>query len=363
MKPRREIGWLCVEPTLPMDAATASVRKRLGLPVLLAYAQGSPANWLPFMWKVLRGRFCAVLCQGWSTPAALGTMLACIASRTPYLVAFDTHSPLPGGSIIRRVGKALVIRPLLRRASALLPGGSPQARYGARLVAPRRVPTRVAPLTVDIDFFRSAGLDMTENARRRLRRSWGASNTDIVILYVGDLEKWKGIDTLLVAADRLSQHRRDVRFVAYGKGSLEIDLVRATQRGLPVYAGGHVDADLIAASYAAADVFVLPSIRDQWGLVVNEALAVGLPVVVSDAVGCREDLIEEGETGLSFPAGDAHALFERLVRLANDSTLREELGTSGSRRIDSWSLSRYAEVVVDSLSAVCSYVREVPPTR
>lgn len=361
MTTRSEIGWLCVEPTLPMDAATDFVRSRVDLPVLLAYAQGGPGGWLRFISQVLLGKFCAVLCQGWSTPAALGTMFACIASRTPYLVAFDTHSPLPGGSSVRRLGKALVIRPLLRRASALLPGGTPQARYGSRLVAPREVPTHIAPLTVDIDFFRSARLDMTEDARRRLRRTWGASSSDIVILFVGDFEEWKGIETLLAAAHRLSRRRRDVRFVAYGKGSLGRDLVRARQQGLPIYVGGYGDADLIAAAYAAADVFVLPSIRDQWGLVVNEALAVGLPVVVSHAVGCREDLIKEEETGLSFPAGDARALYERLSRLANDSTLREHLGTSGSRRMDGWSLSRYARVVIDRLSAACSRVHEVPP--
>jgi glycosyltransferase involved in cell wall biosynthesis len=72
----------------------------------------------------------------------------------------------------------------------------------------------------------------------------------------------------------------------------------------------------LPAYYAAADVLVLPSESETWGLVVNEAMACGLPAIVSDAVGCAPDLIEEGKTGFTYPVGDVDALAGRLAALA-----------------------------------------------
>ncbi len=68
---------------------------------------------------------------------------------------------------------------------------------------------------------------------------------------------------------------------------------------------------------------MLPSNGDEtWGLVVNEAMACGLPAIVSDAVGCQPDLIEEHRTGFSFPCGDTYALMERLRLLEQKKQLR-----------------------------------------
>jgi len=71
----------------------------------------------------------------------------------------------------------------------------------------------------------------------------------------------------------------------------------------------------MSRAYVAADVLVLPSISETWGLVVNEAMACGLPAVVSDAAGCAPDLIEAGKTGFTFPAGDPAQLAQRLASL------------------------------------------------
>jgi len=79
--------------------------------------------------------------------------------------------------------------------------------------------------------------------------------------------------------------------------------------------------------YAAADSLVLPSdSRETWGLVVNEAMAAGLPVIVSDAAGCSVDLVRQGDNGFTYPCGDVAALADRLSAIA-------ELGTEGRRAL------------------------------
>ena len=105
--------------------------------------------------------------------------------------------------------------------------------------------------------------------------------------------------------------------VFVGSGELENEL-RALAAALKVAARfeGFRNQSELPRYYAAADVLVLPSESESWGLVVNEAMACGLPAIVSNNVGCAPDLIEEGRTGFTFPLGDVGALSDRLAALA-----------------------------------------------
>ena len=85
--------------------------------------------------------------------------------------------------------------------------------------------------------------------------------------------------------------------------------------GVAVRFEGFKNQSELPRYYAAADVLVLPSESETWGLVVNEAMASGLPAIVSKAVGCSPDLIQEGVTGYTYPVGDAAALAQRIEEL------------------------------------------------
>jgi glycosyltransferase involved in cell wall biosynthesis len=106
-----------------------------------------------------------------------------------------------------------------------------------------------------------------------------------------------------------------------------------------VQALGFVPRDHLPALYAAADVVVLPSIRTEtflepWGLVVNEAMHQGTPVITSDAVGAaRGGLVEDGRNGLVVPERDADALAARLRGIAQNPQLREGLGAAARRDV------------------------------
>ena len=98
----------------------------------------------------------------------------------------------------------------------------------------------------------------------------------------------------------------------------------------------------LPACYGLASAFVLPSVQDQWGLVVNEAMAAGLPVIVSDVCGCAPDLVREWKTGFTFPPTDVNALAEQMATLSTDPTRTAEMGRLAREHIADWSLARFA---------------------
>jgi glycosyltransferase involved in cell wall biosynthesis len=89
--------------------------------------------------------------------------------------------------------------------------------------------------------------------------------------------------------------------------------------------------------YDLCDIFCLPSVHEPWGLAINEVMACGKPVIVSDEVGCQPDLVRDGETGLVFPAKNVEALAECLRRVAEDPKLAAQLTSAGRQHIAGWS--------------------------
>lgn len=115
---------------------------------------------------------------------------------------------------------------------------------------------------------------------------------------------------LVQAAVRLAAAGKGVELVVAGAGPLEGSLAEAARAGgVDGRFLGFVNQSKLPVVYASADAIVLPSTaRETWGLVVNEAMACGIPAVVSDAVGCGPDLIQPGVTGAVAPLGDVPAL-------------------------------------------------------
>jgi glycosyltransferase involved in cell wall biosynthesis len=104
--------------------------------------------------------------------------------------------------------------------------------------------------------------------------------------------------------------------------------------------------------YAAADVLVVPSLSEAWGLVVNEAMCFGLPVIVSDRVGAAVDLVREGENGFIFPVGDIDRLAEDLSSVLRDSDLRRRLGQRSREKIRRWSYEEDLSGLLECLESI-----------
>jgi len=145
------------------------------------------------------------------------------------------------------------------------------------------------------------------------------------ILYCGQLIERKGIDVLLEAFARVADKLPDATLSLVGTGPLKDTLIARLDprlRERVAFAGFHPVAEL-PPYFARADLFVLPSRHDGWGVVINQAISAGLPVVASDAVGAAAELVRPDENGYVVPAGDATALADAMFRvLESPATLR-----------------------------------------
>lgn len=163
-----------------------------------------------------------------------------------------------------------------------------------------------------------------------LREQLGGSETRPLVLTPARLDAQKGHETLLAAVAEIPE----AMFVFAGEGPLRAELeARAAQLGVADrvrFLGRRED---IPQMLAACDVFALPSLYEGSSLAVLEAMAAGIPIV-SSAIGGTEELIEDGQSGLLVPPGDAKALAAALLRLVGDADLRQNLGAKARERVD-----------------------------
>jgi glycogen(starch) synthase len=147
------------------------------------------------------------------------------------------------------------------------------------------------------------------------------------VVYSGRLEWEKGVHDLLEALPAMRARHPGLRLAVVGEGSQASELARqAAELGVTadVTFVGWVEDDALVALAAAADVAVVPSIYEPFGLVALEAAAVGTPLVVADTGGLRE-VVEHGVTGLRFAARDVEALTHAVSALLDDEVLARRL--------------------------------------
>lgn len=184
------------------------------------------------------------------------------------------------------------------------------------------------PYAIDNVAFASAAA----NARAEkpgLKERLGIPDDVPVVLFAGKLSRRKRPDVLFWAMHNLGDSTPAPALVFAGDGEMMDELKSAAPSAHFV---GFVNQTELPAYYAMADVFVLPSEREPWGLAVNEAMACGTAVIVSDEVGCAPDLVDEN-TGIVFEASDVSALSDALRHaIANAGSM----GKAASEKIAGW---------------------------
>jgi glycosyltransferase involved in cell wall biosynthesis len=166
------------------------------------------------------------------------------------------------------------------------------------------------------------------------------------LLFVGRLVPEKGIQDLLQAYDALDDSlKSELSLVIVGDGplrhSLQLRASRLMQGSVKIT--GFVQRDELAAYYALAEMFVFPTYTDTWGLVVNEAMACGLPIIASSAAGCVADLVIDGWNGRVIKPGHISELTSSIVHLAMDSQLRARMACRSREIISRYSPESCAE--------------------
>ena len=199
-----------------------------------------------------------------------------------------------------------------------------------------------APNAVNNEFF---------STRSKLARSHAEANRikkgfpRKVILYVGRLIDVKGIPILLKAFNDISKSIEEVGLVLVGEGRdrRKYEGFCKKQGLCNVFFEGFKQQEDLPFYYGLADVFVLPSLQEEWGLVLNEAAASGLPLIGTTVSGAAFDLIEDGKNGYCVPAGDAESLKTRIIQILTDSQLKIAMGRLSASKSQEFSPSRCAK--------------------
>jgi glycosyltransferase involved in cell wall biosynthesis len=167
------------------------------------------------------------------------------------------------------------------------------------------------------------------------------------LLYVGRLEPEKGVSDLLAAFARVTDPSAQLAIA--GSGSQDTDVSRSAAADPRLRVVGFVSQDDLPEHYARARALVVPSVttredREAWGLVVNEAMHVGLPVIATDAVGAAaHGLVEDGVTGLVVEEGDPEGLGAAMARVLADDQLASELGRRARERVSTYTFDAMAD--------------------
>jgi glycosyltransferase involved in cell wall biosynthesis len=251
-----------------------------------------------------------VLITGWYSKTLVRALAACRRRRVPVLFRGDSHM-LSGPAGWRRPLWMAKTWALLRMFDGYLSPGTRVDEYLARFGVPAYRVFRV-PHGVDNDLFaQSAAAYQAPETRAAARRDAGIDPSAFVVLFAGKLVDRKRPLDLIRAAARTTA---ETKVIVAGAGPLEAAMrEEAARLGVEARMLGFLNQTQLGRAYAIADCLALPSDHSEtWGLVVNEALATGLPAIVSDAVGCAPDLVHDSVTGRQYPLGDVAALAQAI---------------------------------------------------
>ena len=291
----------------------------------------------------------AVLITGWQCRGMLQLLLSARLKGLPVHLRIESNNLSPRPLLAR-----LWHRLLVHQASTCLSIGSANtAFYRALGVPPQRLIP--APYFVDNSFFAERA-SKARQQRQALRERWGIPPECFCFLFAGKLQHKKRPLVLLAALAQLLARpdHPSVHLLMVGSGELEGTChQQAERRGLPVTFTGFLNQGEIADAYAAADALVLPSDSGEtWGLVVNEAMACGLPAIVSDHVGCVADLVIHGQTGLIFPLDQVSALAGCLAQLAQAPAEARSMGAAAKERVcQLYTVERVASAVTKAINS------------
>ena len=311
----------------------------------------------PGLWKLVReGNFDAVFCPtGYIRASFWITYFASKFSHSAFLFGTDATSLSPRDSKKWKRTVKRIFWPLLYRlASQVVAPSSGTCDLMRSLGIPNDRITRV-PFVVDNDWWiaQSALVD-----REAVRATWGAGPNSSVILFCAKLQPWKRPLDLLQAFAQANVANSLLVFAGEGplRESLQSEAARLGCLNR-VRFPGFVNQSQLPACYVGADLLVLPSEYEPFGLVVNEAMLCGCMAAASDQVGAARDLIAPIDPSFIYPCGDVAALTTLLRRALSDPQRLSRVRAAACERMKTWSPREYIEATLEAVERAVSRIR------
>lgn len=284
-----------------------------------------------------------IVCGGYNYPASWRAMSWARRHKVPFVLWSEstTRDIRKGRWIVDRAKKRFV-----DRSTAFLVPGSAARQYLLELGV-RESQVYVAPNAVDNEFYaRHACLARQQPGEIRTKFDL----PERYFVCVGRIVPDKGVFDLLRAYERLAvEIRKDVGLVFVGDGGARVELAAAVAKVAPgrIRLLGFMHREQLASVYGLAEALVFPTHTDTWGLVVNEAMASGLPVLVSDVAGCANDLVRPDWNGFVLPRSDVKKWSEAMRLVVMERDLRQTMGRNSESRIREFSPVSWAAGLAD----------------
>ncbi|MDF1734036.1 MAG: glycosyltransferase family 4 protein [Minwuia sp.] len=276
----------------------------------------------------------AVLVYGWAWRTNL-RVLRHFHGQTPILFRGDSTLASVRGPRLKRWLRRPVLRWVYSHVDIALTPGTRNSEYLRHMGLPMDRISHM-PHSIDTERFGTTS-GAVPNLRNHERAQLGIGEHDPVFLYAGKFVSHKRVDTLIDAFRKVANAVPGAHLVLAGDGAGKTALDAQARDLSNVHFPGFRNQSAMPGLYQMADVFVLPSSSETWGLSVNEALTAGCMAIASDQVGCAPDLLADTTYGRIFPCGDVDTLARIMISIAEDPAALYLNGRQAAKASSNWS--------------------------
>ncbi|MCR4329111.1 MAG: glycosyltransferase family 4 protein [Candidatus Roizmanbacteria bacterium] len=290
--------------------------------------------------EILKHNFDVVVVGGYAVFTFQIAMALAKIKKVPYVINTETHTHTSSKGWILHKLKQRIRYKICHGAAAFLVTGSRVSNYLGFLGIPE-ARHFVFPNTCDVKWFAK----QSEKARREadaIRKKFSI-DTQYIILCVGRLVKVKNLNTLIDAFSLLPTgllEKTSLVFVGEGSDRHELEEKKEVLKLRNVKFLGHQEGTNLASLYGIANIFVLLSTFEPWGVVVNEAAACGLPLILSRDVGAADDLLEDGRNGFLVDPLEQTQVSKHIAYILSDEMLAKKMGERSHRIVEDWTYKR-----------------------
>lgn len=255
-----------------------------------------------------------IILGGYEQPTMIIISLLCRLFKKKYILVFDgisTNRLIDNEKKIKKIVKQIIIN----NSSAIMANGKVGKLYFKKIYNYPEEKIYNQYLTVDGDIINKLSKNK-DIYRKNIREKMGISEDDKVLIYSGRLVSIKNVDSVIKAISKID--KKDIILLVAGGGELENELIElANSLNVRIIVTGFINEQTeLFKHYFAGDALILPSsVYEVWGLVINEAMYAGLPVLVSNICGCSLDLVNHGENGYLFNPNDISDIYKYIKKL------------------------------------------------
>ena len=311
-----------------------------------------------------KGKFDAVWLHGYWSVNSILAMIAAKRLGIPVLERAEGTLIDHPRSGFKLAVKRMFFSIMRRFVQAVLPISGRNRDYWIHYLGPE-FPSFMVPYAVDNAYFQSMAAQ-ANRSREEFRRQLNLEGDRTIILYASKLMHRKRCIDLIEAYLGAKFFGKRPYLLIVGDGSERAACeARVREAGAAsVHFLGFQNQSQLARFFDLCDVFVLPSVYEPFGLIVNEAMNAAKPIILSDEVGCQRDLVDDGVNGRVFPAGNVAALRAALEDLLADAEVRRDMGRRSLERITHWSFEEDVSGLREALHQVAGLpLRSLQPIK